>query len=176
MQLRPGVVVSPWIDPRVEVRDSPIHGRGMYARESFGSNEIVVIWGGKVFTEAEVKAGKAESGTLTLLEEGLYLADPAGAKGGDYQMNHSCDSNVWMRDAVTLVTRDVVEEDEELTIDYAMWETDPGWVVSPCRCGSPKCRGTVTGQDWKLMELQQCYGEHFSPVILKWIEGSGKAR
>jgi len=166
VRLRPGILVAPWLDPRIEVRDSPLHGRGMFARESFGSGEVAMIWGGTVFSEAEVRAGKAQAGTLTLVEEGVYLGDPAGAEGADYHLNHSCDSNLWLRDAVTLVTRDVIEEDEELTLDYALWETDPAWVLSTCRCGSPACRGTVTGQDWRLPELQARYTDHFSPVIL----------
>ena len=139
MKLKPGIVIAPWIDPRVEVRDSPLHGRGMFARESFGSNEVVLIWGGTVFTEAELKVGKAKPGSVTLIEEGLYLGDPAGApEADDFCLNHSCDSNLWMRDAITLVTWDVVEEDEELTIDYALWETNPTWRIGACRCGSPR--------------------------------------
>lgn len=169
MRLRPGIVISPWMDPRLEVRDSPLHGRGLFARESFGSGEVALIWGGTVFTEAEIKAGKANPDSITLLEEGIYLGDLAGEDGADYPLNHSCDSNLWMRDAITLVTRDVIEEDEELTIDYALWETDPEWVLSPCGCGSPFCRRKVTGADWRLLELQDRYRDHFSPVIAGWM-------
>ena len=176
MRLRPGILVAPWIDPRIEMRDSPLHGRGMFAKESFGSGEIAVIWGGTVFSAAEVQAGKAKAGTLVLLEEGVFLGDPAGTvEGADYPLNHSCDSNLWMRDAVTLVTRDVIEEDEELTLDYALWETDPGWSLSPCRCGSPRCRGTVTSRDWHLPELQARYREHFSPVIEGRLQGGERS-
>ena len=170
MHLRPGIVITPWIDPRIEIRASPLHGRGMFARESFGSGEIALIWGGTIFSEKDIQAGKANRQSITLVEEGLYLGDPAGTgEGADYYLNHSCDSNLWMLNALTLVTRDVVEEDEELTIDYALWETDPHWVLSPCACGSPRCRGKVTGQDWRLPELQERYGGHFSPVIERWI-------
>lgn len=176
MRLKPGIVISPWIDPRIEVRDSPLHGRGMFARESFGSDEVALIWGGTIFSETEIRAGKANPKSLALIEEGIYLGDPAGSDGDDYCLNHSCEPNLWMRDAITLVTRDVIEEDEELTIDYALWETDPEWVLSPCRCGSPRCRGKVTGQDWRLLELQERYGEHFSPVIGRWVEGEGSLR
>jgi hypothetical protein len=171
VRLKPGIVVASWLDPRIEVRDSPIHGRGLFARESLGSGEVAVIWGGVVFTEAEIKAGQANPASLVLIEEGVYLGDPVGTTGADCGLNHSCDSNLWMRDAVTLVTRDVVEEDEELTLDYALWETNPEWQLAPCCCGSANCRGTVTGLDWRLPELQERYGEHFSPVIEGWIRG-----
>lgn len=171
MQLRPGIVITPWLDPRVEVRASPIHGRGLFARESFGSDEIALILGGTVFSEAKIKAMKANLQSSILVEEGVYLSDSAGkAEGADARLNHSCDSNLWMRDAITLVTRDVIEEDEELTLDGALWETDPEWVLSPCGCGSPLCRGQVTGRDWRLAGLQERYRGYFTPIILAWIE------
>jgi hypothetical protein len=31
-----------------------------------------------------------------------------------------------------------------------------------CHCGSARCRGKVSGEDWKLPELQQRYGNYFS--------------
>jgi uncharacterized protein len=126
MRLKPGIVIQPWIDPRIEVRDSLVHGRGLFARESFGSGEVALIWGGTVFTAADIAAGRTNPRSLTRVETGLYLGYPVEAPAGaDYCLNHCCDSNLWMRDAITLVTRDVVEEDEELTLDYALRETDP---------------------------------------------------
>jgi SET domain-containing protein len=174
VRLRPGIVIAPWMDPRIEIRESPIHGRGMFARESFGSGEVALIWGGTVFSEADIKAGKANPQSITLVEEGIYLGDLAStANGADYCLNHCCDSNLWMRDAITLVTRDVIEEDEELTLDYALFETTPEWILSPCGCGSPLCRGKVTSQDWRLPALQERYRGHFAPVNEHWIESHG---
>jgi uncharacterized protein len=171
VRLRPGIIVQTWMDPRIEVRDSPIHGRGMFARESIGSEEIALIWGGTVFSDADIQAGRANPSSLVLIEEGIYLADPVDAPvGTDYCLNHSCDSNLWMRDAITLVTRDVIEEDEELTIDYALWETNPEWTLSPCNCRSPFCRGRVTGKDWRSPALRTRYAGHFSPIVERWIE------
>ena len=81
-------------------------------------------------------------------------------------MNHSCDPNVWMLDQVTLVTRREIEPGGELTADYALWEADEGWVGRwECRCGASRCRGRVTGQDWRSRELQERYRGHFSPFI-----------
>jgi hypothetical protein len=48
---------------------------------------------------------------------------------------------------------------EELCHDYAMERSD-GYALD-CRCGSGLCRGKVSGQDWKLPELQQRYGDLF---------------
>jgi hypothetical protein len=39
-----------------------------------------------------------------------------------------------------------------------------------CECGASVCRGFITGDDYKLKELQNRYGEHFMPFILKKIK------
>ena len=151
--------VDSWIDPRVGVRASPRGGRGVFATEHIGAGEVVVIWGGTALTEEDVRAGRARRGSVSAIDEGLYLAARVdeGPDVDDF-MNHSCDPNVWMLDQVTLVTRREIEPGEELTADYALWEADEGWVGRwECRCGSSRCRGRVTGQDWRSGELQERY-------------------
>ena len=34
-------------------------------------------------------------------------------------------------------------------------------------CGSPLCRGVVTGEDWRRPELQARYGDHWIPALLR---------
>jgi len=95
-----------WIDPRVEVRSSIIEGKGMFAREPIKKGDVVVIWGGTLMTEEDIKAGKARRHSIAAIDEGLYLAGlPNEGDSPDDFMNHSCDPNVWMKDEVTLVAR-----------------------------------------------------------------------
>ena len=120
---------SEWLDPRVEIRSSPIGGKGMFACSLIRNGEIVVIWAGVVFTKAEVRAGKAHPGSTVPIGEGLYLGSPVGKYVRERDdladfMNHSCDPNVWMQDEVTLVARRDIQLGEELTADYAMWKDD----------------------------------------------------
>jgi hypothetical protein len=161
-----------WIDPRVGVRASSLHGRGVFATEGIGAGEAVVIWGGTVFTEEEVRAGRVRRGSVSAIDEGLYLAGRVDDEPDvDDFTNHSCDPNVWMLDEVTLVARREIEPGEELTADYALWEAEEGWVCRwECRCGSSRCRGRVTGQDWRSRELQERYRGHFSPFIERRID------
>ena len=42
----------------------------------------------------------------------------------------------------------------ELTIDYAMIDGNPDERMA-CVCGAPECRKIITGDDWRLLELQQ---------------------
>jgi hypothetical protein len=150
----------------------------MFATSAIGAGDAVVIWGGVVFTRAEVDAGKAEVHSTVPIGEDLYL----GSKVGEYDreqddrgdfMNHSCDPNCWMRDEVTLIARRDIRLGEELTADYAMWENDES-DIKPwrCACGTTLCRKTITGTDWRLSELQDRYKGHFSPFITDRIHAA----
>lgn len=164
-----------WIDPRLELRTSSIEGQGVFSKESIKKGEVAIIWGGVVMTEEDLKAGRAAKHTVAAIGEGLYLAGLAGKTPGkddlspDDYMNHSCDPNLWMKDEVTLVARRGIKAGEELTADYAFWSADPKWEMN-CSCGSFLCRKKITGNDWKLKELQERYKGHFSPFINQRIE------
>ena len=139
----------------------------MFTLRTIVKGELVVTWGGPVFTKEDIRAGKARKHSVAEIGEGLYLAAGRGEpESPDDFMNHSCDPNVWMDDEVTLVAMRDITAGEELTADYAMWSTDPSWTLpTPCGCGSRPCRRTVTGSDWKLKDLQERYRRHFSPYI-----------
>jgi hypothetical protein len=42
---------------------------------------------------------------------------------------------------------------EELTTDYALFFDHDQ--TMQCRCGTPSCRGTVSGRDWQRPDLQR---------------------
>jgi uncharacterized protein len=153
-----------WYDPRVEVRPSPIHGKGMFARQLICAGEVVVIIGGKVMTEEQFRAYTTTVSLYNAVQIGerTHLVDVPTAPGG---MNHSCDANLWMRDEVTVVARSDIATGEELTQGYALYTTSPTWIMKPCRCESPACRHVITGNDWQRPEVQERYRDHFSPFL-----------
>jgi hypothetical protein len=156
-----------WADERIAVSASPLAGRGTFALAPIAAGEIVFVWGGIVFTEAGVRGGTAKPGTIAAVDEGVYLASPADAADhpADFT-NHSCDPNLWLAGAVTLVARRAISVGEEVTGDYAMWEAHESYVAAwRCHCASPLCRGRLTGRDWRLRDLQERYRGHFSPFI-----------
>ena len=164
-----------WVDPRQQFRSSPIHGTGAFASEPIAIGEIVEIFGGSLMTERKFRAFQRTTPryNATQIAENRHLVErPAVTEqraGGS--LNHSCDSNLWMADDVTLVARRAIEPDEELTVDYALFTAQPDWVLDhECQCGAPDCRKTVTGNDWRLPAVQQRYYPHFSPFLNRRIE------
>lgn len=163
-----GIQPLSWIDSRIEVRLSPIHGRGIFATAPIQQGEVVIIWGGTLFTLDDVRAGKAVEHSYAAIGEGVFLGHTCeqGNSADDY-MNHSCDPNIWMTNEITWGARRDINADDEITADFAMyWEPDEEeWKPWACHCGSALCRKIFTSQDWRRVELHERYGNHFSPYI-----------
>jgi uncharacterized protein len=160
-----------WVNPRTEVRASPINGKGLFATAPIQQGETIMIWGGYVFTLAELldalKDGRASyEWSEGCIGEDLFLAGPRpAAESVDYHVNHSCDPNVWMADEVTVVARRAIQAGEEIVGDYALWESHPTYRLEPCHCGAEECRGAATGNDWQLPMLQEKYAGRFLPYL-----------
>lgn len=173
-----------WIDPRVETRNSQIEGKGLFAKLPITKRDIVFIWGGgRVVRDDELREieqqGKYHSSIAIGENKNLLFnaIDPKSPQtrsdkqgSGVGGLNHSCDPNLWMQDEVTVVARRDVPQGEELTIDYALFTANPQWKLEGCNCDSKFCRHTITGNDWKLPELQEKYKNHFSPYINQRIQ------
>ena len=158
-----------WLNPKIEIKDSPVEGKGIFALEDIPEGEKVVVFGGKYVTRREVENCRKQGKLVMQWDEDLYSCEDRGDEDG-YFINHSCDPNIWLLDAYTLVARRDIKKGEELTADYAMWEADEDYVSQwECKCDSPFCRGRVTGKDWQEPDLQQRYKGHFSPLINKRI-------
>ena len=164
---------KPWMSPKVKIGSSPIHGKGMFANARIDKVEVVAIWGGNyVGKESAEEAAKNANNGIQQIDEDVFEVFSYEHRGDDptYFHNHSCEPNTWMEDEVTLSARHNIKEHEELTIDYAMFETKEDYVIiEKCVCGSSNCRGRITGKDWRLPELQKRYCRHFSPLINRRI-------
>jgi len=158
-----------WLDPRVDVRPSAIRGLGLFASAPIPKGEVVGVLGGRTIDDQELRriARTREKYNSLGIAEGVNLLlqdDERIARG-----NHSCDSNLWMRDAFTLEARRDIATGEEITVDYALQTALLDWEMA-CRCGSPLCRKVIRGSDWMRPELQERYRGHFSPFLNERIE------
>lgn len=97
-----GYPETPWFDPRLELRDSPVHGRGVFATAPIRAGEVLQVVGGTVVTTSQGRRGP----------------------------------------------------------------------IRPCRCGTPACRGRVTGQDWRRPELHERYRGDFPPYLQRRIDAA----
>ncbi len=87
-------------------------------------------------------------------------------------LNHSCEPNcgVFVRlDVPTLEIHALrrIEGGEELTTDYAMFESEIEYMTGPCLCGTPSCRGQITGYRDLPDEIRAAYG----PYIAGYLRG-----
>ena len=82
--------------------------------------------------------------------------------------NHSCDPNIAIQANIVFVAMRDITPDEELTHDWAT--ADDLDYVMECKCGSPNCRGTITGKDWMKKELQEKYRGWFCWFIQRKID------
>lgn len=162
-----------YISPKAAVRESRIHGRGLFAVEAITKDEIVAIKGGHVFdrrtlNEVEPLLGPAE----IQIGEDLYIGPLAESEreGSMIYSNHSCEPNIGVRGQIVFVAMRDIEAGEELTHDWAT--TDDDTYRMECRCAAPTCRKTVTGQDWRQRELQEKYGHYMSWYLLEKIKSS----
>ena len=161
-----------WVSPKIEIRQTENKGKGMFAIAPIIQGEDVVIWGGEYVHAKEAEELKKQGKLVMQFDEDLFSVEDRGESSA-YFINHSCEPNVWMKNAYTLQTMRDIAVGEELFADYVLWETDENKISSwECTCGSVHCRHKITGKDWQIVSLQEKYKNHFIPLINKRIEES----
>jgi uncharacterized protein len=166
-----------WLHADVEVKTSQIEGKGLFARSQILAGTPVSQLGGRLVSSAELQvifdtAANEQAhpyiDTITV-DDDLHLVLPSRCPNGFG--NHGCDPNLWWIDAYTQAARRDIGPGEELTTDYGT-STGIAEFRMDCACGSPDCRGVITGTDWQRPDLQQRYGRHWTPGLLGLIHAS----
>ena len=157
--------------PKTEVRNSPIHGKGLFANAAISCGEVVAVKGGYVLPSSTWKELEGQLGPAEIqIAEDLFVA-PVGQDERDGSMlyiNHSCDPNCAIQGQIVFVAMRDIEAGEELSHDWAT--TDDMDYVLDCNCGTSKCRGTVTGKDWMKKDLQRRYKGWFCWHVQRKID------
>lgn len=163
-----------YISPKAEVRESPIHGRGLFAAERINTGEIVAVKGGHIYDRETLNsvAGKLGPAEIQIGEE-LFIGplDEADREGSMIFSNHSCEPNIGVRGQIVFVALRDISPGEELTHDWAM--TDDDSYEMECGCGSESCRRVITGKDWQKKELQEKYRGFMSWYLADKIKRQG---
>jgi hypothetical protein len=157
--------------PKTEVRESKIHGRGLFAATAIAKNEIVAVKGGHIVErktlreEVTPRLGPVE----IQIDKDLFIA-PVTDEERELSLlysNHSCDPNLGVRGEITFVAMREIRAGEELTHDWAM--TDDDDYSADCKCGTANCRKILTGKDWQRADLQRRYAGYFSAYLTRKI-------
>lgn len=159
-----------FLSPKTAVRESPIHGCGLFATADLVKNEIVAVKGGHIVTREQLREITARLGPVEIqIGDDLFIA-PVTDEERELSMlysNHSCDANIGVRGEITFVALRDIRADEELTHDWCVTDDDDYSVK--CNCRSSNCRGTLTGKDWQRPELQERYAGYFSAYLAEKI-------
>ena len=157
--------------PKTEVRESKIHGHGLFAVADIAKDEIIAIKGGHIVDRKTLR----EKITPVLgpveiqVDDDLFIA-PVTEEERELSMlysNHSCEPNLGVRGEITFVAMRDIRTGEELTHDWAMTDVDDYSVE--CNCGAANCRKILTGKDWQRVDLQKRYGGYFSAYLARKI-------
>lgn len=155
--------------PAFEVAENGHGGLGMIAARDLGEGEVIDAWEGKAHRLVSRKAADRWTGRLRdwfgryawpIGEDvfAIWHEDPMDWR----PIDHSCDPNAWL-DGLDLVARRPIRAGASITCDYGTFCAED---MTPfvCGCGSPSCRGTITGAD-AMLPAMDAYGEHLSPYI-----------
>lgn len=166
---------SSHISDSVEARPKPEKGGfGVFCRRPIKTGELIIVWGGKIVPLDFLQGLPEEIRQHSVqVDEGLYLIShhDEPAEEADF-INHSCDPNTGLHGQISLVAMRDITPGEEICIDYAMCDGSP-YDEFNCACGAANCRGQVSGDDWRLAELQARYRGYFSPYLQRRIEQQG---
>jgi SET domain-containing protein len=147
---------------RFVARRSPIHGNGVFAADAIARGEHIIQYKGRLMSHAEADELYGDGGetghTFLFTLNDKYIVD-ANRQGNTARwINHSCTPNCRAvieespsgdprRDKVMIEAIRNIKPGEELTYDYGIVLEVPHTArlktLWECRCGSPKCSGTM---------------------------------
>ena len=158
---------------KVEIRENSLNGKGIFANEHIDKGEIVFIKGGYILTKDEIFSSGVINSYFPLSDE--YFLGATNVDEEEFiklYINHSCNPNDGLHGDITFIAMRDIEKDEELTVDYAFIDNED--YSFKCTCSSKNCRGTITGFDWKIKELQDKYYDYFAQYLKDKIDQEKK--
>jgi SET domain-containing protein len=148
--------MSPVRPPLVEVRPSPVAGRGVFALRRIRKGTRLLEYTGERISRAEADrryddeaAGPDSHVLLFALDRRTVLDGAVGGSDARF-INHSCEPNceaVIEEGRILFRALRTIQPGEELGYDYRLEKPGPRTreveALYPCRCGAPGCRGTL---------------------------------
>lgn len=144
----------------IEVKQSGIHNKGVFATQDIPKGEKIVEYLGEIVTSEEGSRRSEEQ-----QKKGMVYIFKINSKrdiDGDVPyniarlINHSCSPNCEAEqkgEQIFICALKNIKKGEELTFDYNFGMDN--YEDHPCRCGAPNCVGYIVGEKYwpKLKEL-----------------------
>lgn len=147
---------------RYVARRSPIHGNGVFATTPIAKGEEIIEYKGTLMSHADADTMYGDGGetghTFLFTLNDDYIIDANRGGNTARWINHSCAPNCRAvveenphgdrrRDRVLIEAIRAIKPGDELTYDYGITLDVPHTArlkkLWQCRCGSPKCTGTL---------------------------------
>ncbi len=147
---------------KIHVRRSAIHGNGVFAATAIPAGTRLIEYQGRVMTHRQADTlydGSSETGhTFLFTLNDKYILDANVGGNAARWINHGCDPSCnavleedekgrLRRDRVFIESKRDIQAGEELTYNYGIVleerQTPRLKTIWACRCGSPKCTGTM---------------------------------
>ena len=169
------VVLRNYLSPLAEAREIAPKGFGSFAIAPIPMGTIIATFGGTVLDRMGFETHPIEQRSRSIqIDVEIYVLGPESREPGD-SINHSCSPNCGLRNATQLIAMRDIAVGEELTYDYATSDASD-YDEFDCACGSDNCRIRITGNDWRLPDLQTRYQNIFSPYVHRKIKAAKLAR
>ena len=143
----------------IEVRESEIHGTGVFARTKVPKDKKVIEYIGEKITKKESarrsialiekNRGSETDGAVYIFEVNKrHDIDGNIPENTARFINHSCDPNCEpdvIKNRVWLISTRKIKNGEELSYNYGFDLDD--YEKHECRCGAKECIGYITAED-----------------------------
>lgn len=144
------------VEPLYVVHESPVHGRGVFARRMIPAGTRIIEYTGEIVDweeccrRTEEKGGPIGHTFFFSLNNGMLIDGGTGGNEARY-INHSCEPNCEAEeddeDRVYICSLRDIEEGEELNYNYGLiYEARHTAKVKKefaCYCGAPSCSGVM---------------------------------
>jgi SET domain-containing protein len=130
--------------PGLEIKPSPIDGKGCFAAVAFKQGGKIAEYAGEKISHSEVARRLRGKRRIHISGLNSYWAiDGSRGGNGTQYINHSCEPNCYVKivhnHLLFFALRDI-EPGEEILLDYGeSYHSDK----KRCSCGAPSCRGRI---------------------------------
>jgi SET domain-containing protein len=144
---------------RIVVRNSSIHGRGVFALRRIPKGTRIIEYKGKLITDKEAdrrysRVHEHSPHTMLFSLEGGWVIDATRRGNSARWINHSCAPNCDIEEEgrrIFIESRRDIRLGDELTYDYNLQigekHTKKAKREHACFCGARRCRGTMLGEE-----------------------------